>query len=344
MKNRLWRSVRCDELIGFLVAFENKAKTLETCCEHPIIEIIDSNDSTSFSIHPAYVRHENTARRVYRGRSRLRAQNINIEDRSKNQIDQKLISIPGQPNEEFSDGLSILESDKSGLKVLALDEVVEVVIDTNDEENTDTMITKEFSLSEDFNVTIENAENQAKLDDGTVSSSSALTSMKSASWKIYNGTQKEETEDDISSDSVIPFRNSQKFNKLLPRKIQKNKADQRNNAQPKGQSTNQTVGDVTPIQNEIVEKENKDAIVAFRDPISEVIPTEHGLISSKHMILNIGDLVDIQNDRFTNKIGRVIKVSEDLVLVAMVGEFIKPLYVSPSKLRRANASHINIIY
>lgn len=114
--------------------------------------------------------------------------------------------------------------------------------------------------------------------------------------------------------------------------------------QPQVQRNNQTICDLKPLQSELIEKENKDATVAFRDPISELIPTERGQTSLHNPRLEIGDLVDIRNGRYTNKIGRVLKVSEDVVLVAIIGEFIKPLYVSPSMLRPANMSQIKIIY
>jgi hypothetical protein len=343
MKSRFWRSVRCDELIGCLVAFEKKAKTVETCCDHQI-EIIDSNDSTSFSIHPAYIRHEHTARQAYRGRSRLPAQNTNSEDRFKNRNDQKLIGAHEQPCNDR--GRSIRESEKSGLTVHALDEVVEIVIDKKEEESTDPMITLELYIPAESNENIENVEKQVKLDDDTESSSSALTCMEEANWKINNGTKNEETKDDNSFNDVIPFRNSKKFNELLvfPERMNSIHSGRCKDEQPKVRSIHQAVCNLTPLQREHAEKENKEAVVAFRDPISEVIPTGLGSNSSNHTMLAIGDLVDIRNGRYTNKIGRVIKVSGDLVLVAIAGEYIKTLYVSPSMLRPVNMSNINVIY
>lgn len=215
MKYRLWKSARCDELIGFLVAFESKAKTLETCCEHPI-EIIESNDSTSFSIHPAYIRHEHAARQAYRGRSRLPAQHGNFENISKTK----------QTNKEISGCLSTNESSiHSDLTVQAREEAVEVVFGAKGGENTDTMIERESYLPTYSNENIECATAQQKSDDDTASSSSALSCNEDDMWKIRNEGKKEDKGKCAPSDFMMPLRNSQKDNELQglrrTRKIEK---------------------------------------------------------------------------------------------------------------------------
>jgi hypothetical protein len=334
MKSRLCSSIRCDDLIGFWVTFEKKAKTMESCWKHPI-EIIDSNDSTSFSVHPAYIRHKHAAQRAYRGRSRFSTHDKCFDDRAKHRIDQKWNVADTTPDDDFSSGQSARESEKSSLTVVALEEVVEVIIDTTEGEKSGQMKSSECAVAPNFPETFDNAQKHG-------STSSAPKSIKEASWKVNYKTKIEETEDDVSSAFAIPFQNSQKLNDLLNKND--NPSGRCKFKQTHVQDKHQTVCELTTLQTELSEKENKNAAVAFRDPISEMIPTRHGLISSEQMTLVIGDLVDIQNGTYHNKTGRVIRVFENLVLVAIVGEFIKPLYLSPSLLGLTNVNHIRVIY
>ena len=322
IRQPLCNSVRCDNLIGFLVAFEKRTKTMETCCDNPI-EIIDSNDSTSFSIHPAYIRHKHAARRASRGRSRIPVQNKVFAHSSKNEIDDSFTGTNIKQNfGTDTSGQSLHESDRSDLMVLALAEEVEVVIETKNE----SIVATESRICHaplDSLESMENERNQDILDQQAASSSCASSPIAAYNGKVSCRTKKEETGEDKSSALVLPLRNSSKLNELLLT-VKNNKQGDRS-----------TCREFIPLQKQSSEKENK-TIVVFRDPISEVIPTAHGFV--------IGDLVDIQNGKFNNKTGRVIRVYEDLVLVTILGEFIKPLYLSPSMLRLTKVSKIIIVY
>jgi hypothetical protein len=137
MKGRICGSGRCDELIGLLVAFEKKAKTMEACCELPG-ENIDSNDSASMSVHPAYIRHNDSTRRARRGRSKPPVHEKGHYEQSKNDDEnaftnamhnQTPVILNEDDGADSTKNISESEKGKSGHTILAVAEVVEVVID-----------------------------------------------------------------------------------------------------------------------------------------------------------------------------------------------------------------------
>ena len=320
-------SRRYDDMIGFLVAFEKRAKTMEVCCDMKV-EAITSNESSSSSDQPSYVRHADTIKRSRRGRvrdpvpKRIEGEGSNSCNENKPTVDDENfncnnVAIINSPNNMSKD---------SDHEITFVSDDIEVTLNCNESEcnaalGTSGVTDAKFKLPVNKLVKPENdfsssCEHLEIIDVVSLSSSMALVAPpgltiekieKEASQlrEDLNGNanpRKYRESSNLKSSSIL--RERQYFSEDMLKEIFR------------GTSTHQKV-----------------AGVVFRDPVHEVIPFKGGTSTPSCNIYDIGDQVEIADGIHRRKIGRVVKTLGDVVQIE-VGS-LKPtyMYVSPGILQ-----------
>lgn len=303
----MFSKARCDNLIGLLVSFENKTKTIQPCCEMPI-DMIDSNDSTSVSVQPMRIRHGNGSSRTQRGRSRTPVrENINdakilknyeqvdyIDPNKDNKLTQ--FGLPSQTYSIMNMPSSDIENEVTNKMILAESESVEVIFDSG--------VINEPSNFE--NILPETSNSDTEFVNSCVSTAKhyPITS------EIYDKRRAKKCHDFITEklDAItLCTHRDDEFSSTKPQKLKESLVPSECGILTRSSKIN------CGNQGKHREKTGTQMVVVFRTPVHEVIPRNDMEKSS----FVIGDFVAITNGVHKNKYGRVSKVFDDVVQVTV---------------------------
>jgi hypothetical protein len=353
MTGRIYNTQRYDDMIGFLVAFEKRAKKMEVCCD---LEThgVNSNDSTSsfVSVNPSIVRKSDSTKAYPRGRLRTPVQEVIELEGSKKDTGIDGCFVAFKSDLKFIDDESFIcdtiNSDSSNKefntdhKIFAALEVVEVIMNNEDSHPFSELKATAKQVGEvtecifddfqkrpqqhrSFISTLAIDLNGSKCDITAVDALEVITVSSSSSFMI--GAPPELQPYDSGS---------------FDRKCQEFQLDDADLAVDSEGTNEASILRASNIASRIKEengilRETKTNQVIFRDPIHEVIPMKHDLYTpSKYTSYAVGDHVEIMEGIYKHKVGRVVKITGDLVQVEVGVGFFMSLYISPSMLQQRN--------
>jgi hypothetical protein len=233
---------RYDDMIGYLVAFEKRAKTMEVCCDLQSDAII-SNESSSSSAQ--YVRHARSIKRSNRGRLRdpvpTRCEGI-VNNKSCESITMASDTVDNPRKMKV----------ESEHKIIAVSDVVEVIMTCNDSDAEENLGTtgSHYSIPMDKRVKDENGSSIAfdNFDFKAVSSSSSTVTVPQQGMKLGACNEGQFLSSDFNHTAI-----SEKFHETSILRQSRILREQQ-----QSESNQKVIG------------------VFFRDPIHEVIPFKQG--------------------------------------------------------------------
>ena len=337
-------SKRYDGMIGYLVAFEKRAKTMEVCCDLQNDAIISIESNSSSTSSASCVRHAGSIKRSHRGRTRKPAPKPSENGTSNSSAEkvkmaEDVICVCDTGGVTINKKHSKTNQTSEQMIITALD-VVEVVISCNEPDDQENLWTSHppvpelmlasFTVPLHQHVKCENASGTPidNFDSKKVSSTSSTVSAAKHTCRLGNGIYNGEELIHILSNDLSHTAHSQKLDKtsiLQPISILKERQH------------------VEITENEFFrEAQTKQKVlgVAFREPIHDVIPSKKGSISPYNCVYRLGDHVEITDGIYRRQIGRIVKTLGDIVQVEVDSRKPKFLYISPNMLQPLHGPQI----
>lgn len=301
---------RYDDMIGYLVAFEKKANTIEVCCNLQA-EALNSNGSSSSSTPDSHIRYARSIKRSHRGRLRDPVPKRNEGITYRNNI----VNLVTVDEENHYDNPAKRDKESDHM-IIAISDVVEVIMKFNETERSTSAMNEHVKPENYCSTSFDNLEIK------TGSSSSSMLIVEQEPLSIGKGDMIQVSEflqNDCNRTAIS--QKSSEASILRPSSILK---DQQPSQFVAKECIRETKTDPKVIG------------VVFRDPIFEVIPSKQSSIGSNSCVYNVGDHVEIADGMHSRKIGRIVKTLGDIVQIE-VGN-VKPmyLYLSPNMLQPLN--------
>jgi hypothetical protein len=313
MKGRIENCKRnqIDNMIGFLVAFEKRAKTMEACC-HLTNEAIISNESSISPSSPSYNRYAESMKRSQRNRIKCSASKgfENLGSSNPSSIDEA--SVPHDIKDHIS---------RNGVNdhaIFASLDIVEVIMNRRKvkecskvgSENIRKLIaTKSLTPK----LVAEHSAVKEKSEALTVTSS---TSVINVDPKHINAVEYGKDIKEKLSDVARIVKESQTC------------IDMQTQQTSNSSRALQTINKDEPLRNT---KASMTGVI-FRNPIYEIIPMKHSLTRSPQSACKVGDNIEISYGIHRHQTGRVVKTLGDIVQVDIGSSKPMYLYVSSKML------------
>jgi hypothetical protein len=296
-------------MIGYLVAFEKKAKTMEVCCD---LQNDATKGSESISSYGQHIRYARSIPRSQRGRMR-------------DSVTTRSACMP--QSIAMTTDINCIAEDV----IVAKSDVVEVIMNTLD-----------GNLSEgDENLGLTCSSFHCTMPAEFASPIHKLVKCEGKSGESFDNFHFKT----VSLES--PLLKLEAFDERRIKEVSSNKFNHAAKTQifhktsmmPPCRILGQQQQQLNVVEKEVFREVNTDQKtvgVIFRDPIYEVIPFQQSFAvpeSDFFSEYNLGDEVEIVDGIYRRKIGRILKILGDVVQVEMANIKPKLLYISPKKLQ-----------